>query len=360
MRVESLYICNFRNLEPQEIHLGPSLNEFVGDNAQGKTAFLEALHALILGVSFRTHLLRDVVSHGKSECLIEAEICAGGVHTALSFHYDMKERSVSINGAKQPSSAALLGNLLGVTCSLHDNELIYGSPAIRRRYLDQQIAQIDPFYVDQLRRYTRALMQRNRLLRTGGLRVIRAFEEQLAKAASYLISVRRSTVESLQNLVIPFYNELFGSASSQPFSIRYQTQCPSDDVFVWHMDQYEKRRDREAKMMMTLVGPHRDDVDLLLNDHPSKVVGSFGQIRAIGLALRLAEWNLLKTRSGQSPIFLIDDMTSSLDFHRTERLLKICESFGQIFISNCEPVSAYSNQFLITSGVAAVTRPSFQ
>ncbi len=353
MRLESLYICNFRNLYTQEIAPGHLLNEFVGENAQGKTALLEAIHALILGVSFRTFQLREVVAHGKNECFIEAVIYADGVHTTISLHYDMKDRNVSINGVKQTSSAALLGNLLGVTCSLQDNELIYGPPTIRRRYLDQQIAQIDPFYVDQLRRYSRALMQRNRLLRTGELRVIRAFEEQLAKAAAYLIASRRSTVESLQNLVVPFYHELFGTTLSQPFSIRYQTQCSSDNIFDWHMDQYEQRRDKEAKMMTTLVGPHRDDVDLLLDGRLGKVVGSFGQVRSISFALRLAEWSLLKSRSGQAPIFLIDDMTSSLDSLRTEKLLGICEVFGQIFISNCAPVSPKSTKFLMNRGLAA-------
>jgi DNA replication and repair protein RecF len=291
MIIETLYVSHFRNLKSQQISPDRCVNELIGDNAQGKTAILEALHVLVLGGSFRTHQLRELVKHDERGFFVEGVINSGGVHKTISVAYDGNRRSVTIDGQLQESSCLLLGNLLGVTATLEDHELIFGAPAIRRRFLDEQIAQIDPFYVVQLSRYTRALAARNRLLKIRDCRTIGAWEEQLAKAGAYIVYQRRHTVSLLAPRVVCAYQSLFPERTqSSPFSMQYITQCPKDeDAAVWYQGQFTARREQEMRAAVTLVGPHRDDMEWSIGDRPCKAVASLGQARSVALALRCAE-----------------------------------------------------------------------
>ena len=328
------------------------INEFVGDNAQGKTAILEALHILILGGSFRTYQLREMIQHGKTGFFIEATVNCEGVHKTISVSYDGSRRSVAIDGRPQESSSLLLGNLLGVTATLEDHELIFGSPSVRRRFLDEQIAQIDPFYVTQLGRYSRALAQRNRLLKARDFRTIGAWEEQLAKSGAYIASQRQRTVGLLAPKVISSYQALFIEAKNPaPFSMKYVTQCPEgEDVVSWYQGQYVVRREQEARAAATLVGPHRDDMEWSIGAYPCKAVASLGQARSVALALRCAEWALLSERSQEVPIFLIDDVESTLDAHRKSIVVELCQHFGQVFLTCHAPQSASSRVIRVVDG----------
>jgi DNA replication and repair protein RecF len=352
MKVETLYVCHFRNLKPQQISPDRTVNELVGDNAQGKTAILEALHVLVLGSSFRTYQLRELVQHGERGFFIEGVINSEGVHKTVSVTYDGNRRSVTIDGQVQESSCMLLGNLLGVTATLEDHELIFGAPAIRRRFLDEQIAQIDPFYVVQLSRYTRALSARNRLLKARDCRTIGAWEEQLAKAGAYIVHQRRQTVSLLSPRVICAYQSLFPEKNdASPFSMRYITQCPqSEDAVAWYQGQFAARREQEMKAASTLVGPHRDDMEWSIGDRPCKTVASLGQARSVAVALRCAEWGLLSERSRQTPLFLIDDVESTLDANRKNIVLELCQQFGQVFLTCHKPQSTESHVLNILNG----------
>jgi DNA replication and repair protein RecF len=357
MKVEALYVCHFRNLKPQQIEPCAAINELVGNNAQGKTAILEALHALILGGSFRTYQLRELVQHSEKEFLIEAEVNSGGVHKTVSLRYDGSRRSVTIDGQLQESTSMLLGNLLGVTATLEDHDLIFGAPSVRRRFLDEQIAQIDPFYVSQLSRYSRALTARNRLLKMKDGRTIGAWEEQLAKAAAYIVHQRRQTVHLLAPKVIEAYRTLFPEErETSHFSMQYLTQCPTEEeASAWYQHQYAQRREQEMRATVTLVGPHRDDVEWTIDDRLCKTVASLGQARSVALALRCAEWLLLAERSKENPLFLIDDVESTLDATRKNVILQLCQQFGQVFVTCHTPQSSESRVFHVKAGACSVT-----
>lgn len=350
MRIETLYVTHFRHLKSQKVQFAPNMNEIVGHNAAGKTAVLEALNLLILGSSFRTHQLRDMVQHGQTEWLLEADINNGGVHKSLSLRYDMKRRYVTIDGQMQESSSLLLGNLLGVTATLEDQELIFGAPAVRRQFLDEQIAQIDPYYVNMLSRYTKALVYRNHLLRHNSFRTISAWEEQLATAGSYIVTQRRHTIERLAPKVVGAFEQLFGEGSQ--FNMAYTSSAPYEtDLRLWYQEEYAKRRLQEARTASTLVGPHRDDLTWTLSGRPVKTVASLGQARSVALALRWGEWELLAERSCEKPIFLVDDAESTLDTQRKHRLLDLCKKPEQVFFTCHESQSQVNFTIPISNGV---------
>lgn len=358
MKVESLYVRHFRNLSDQTISFRNGLNEVVGDNAQGKTALLEALHVLILGGSFRTYQMRDIIQHERAGFFVEATVDMHGVRKTVSLSYDGARRAVMIDGQSQISSSQLLGTLLGVTATLEDQDLVFGPPAARRRFLDEQIAQIDPFYVTQLSRYARALSQRNRLLKMRDFRSIEAWEEQLARAGAYIVGQRRRTTDLLAPKVVTAYRSLFGEIDHPlPLTMSYITQEPVGKSIEWYQQQYRDRRDQEARAAVTLVGPHRDDIEWAIGNKPCRSVASLGQARSVALSLRCAEWNLLKERSGEVPLFLVDDVESALDPIRTSSFFEICQELGQVCMTSHTPQSTVSHVLAVRGGVVVRQGP---
>lgn len=349
MRVESIYVDHFRHLHSQEVLLTEGINEFVGPNAQGKTALLEAIHVLILGSSFRTHQLRELVSTSSTKFFVKAYVRAMGVLKTVAVGYDGKQRSVLIDGRPQPSTSLLLGNILGVTSTLEDHEMIFGPPSVRRRYLDEQISQIDPFYLEQYSRYCRALSQRNLLLKRKDFLTLGAWEEQLAKSASYLVTQRRKTVSQLAPFITNAYHTLFPD-HDMVFSLHYHTQAPDHDLCAWYQQQYEQKRHQEAHYGTTLVGPHRDDMECSLDCLSLKTIASLGQARAAAFALRFAEWQLLSQRSQQRPLFLCDDVESTFDAKRKQIVLQMCQNLGQVIWTCHEPQSSSSNVIDVFAG----------
>ena len=355
MRVEKIYVRHFRNLVDQTVGLNEGINEVVGENAQGKTALLEAIHVLVLGGSFRTYQLREIIQHGKEGFFVEASVYNGGVRKTIALTYDGGRRFVNIDGQLQESSSMLLGNLLGVTATPEDQELIFGPPSTRRRFLDEQIAQIDPVYVTQLGRYVRALSYRNRLLKAREFRTIGAWEEQLARSGAYIVEQRRKTVGLLSPMVVSTFCALFGEGGiGSSFSMKYLTQPPEGgDYISWYHRQYHDRREVEAKVGVTLVGPHRDDMEWAIGGYPCRTVASLGQARSVALALRCSEWKLLSERSRENPIFLVDDIENTLDDRRRSVVLGLCRDLGQVLITSHRRQSEQSHVISVLDGVVS-------
>jgi len=349
MNVETLYVCRFRNLQSQTIHFCEGINELIGLNAEGKTSVLEALHMLILGVSFRTHQLIDLVQHESEGFLLEAQIFSEGVRKTVSLTYDGSGRRVILDGQPQETSSSLLGNLVGVSATLEDQELVFGPPAIRRRFLDEQIAQTDSRYVGYLLRYRRALSQRNVLLRKQDFTTIGAWEEQLAIAGTYIVGQRRETVARLAPKVEENYHLLFPGHGV--FSMKYHTHSSPENTTQWYLDQYRAKREQEVRMGTTLVGPHRDDIEWTIGGALLKSVASLGQARSVTLALRFGEWALMAERLGVRPIFLIDDAESTLDKHRKGCVMRMLEQMPQVVLTAHSPYSGGGHVLAVECGL---------
>lgn len=333
MHLRSLYLKNFRIYEEAQFEFEPHVNLIVGPNAQGKTSIIEALYVLMTGRSFRTSHVHDLIRQGASHFFIEATFVKYGLEQRLKMWFDGSERKIQYNTTFYPSVASLLGVLQGVVMSPDDVTLVKGQPAMRRHFLDLQIAQVDPLYVHHLTRFNRALRQRNALLRAKKGETLESWEHELAVSASYLVRLRYQTAEELQRLAQNLHATL--TADVTPFKLSYHSSAPADSTQQqsYFHEQFKKLRKREMELGFTLVGPHKDDLAIALQNKDVRHFASEGQQRSCVAALKLAEWERMRTQADEVPIMMIDDVGTSLDESRRERLLHHVETLGQVFLT---------------------------
>lgn len=309
MYLKSLYLRNFRNYSEAEVTLTPGLNVFFGDNAQGKTNLLEAIYLLATGRSFRTQHLNELIRSGESFFYLEAQIVRDNVSQRIKITFDGQNRQLQMDGNEYKSFHPLLGLMPCVLHTPYDIELISGSPTERRRFLNLHLAQSDPLYVHHLTRYWRAMKQRNCLLRTKDPTHLEPWEIEMAKSATYLQKVRQ---EMIAELSLDGGNEIRFSPS----------QC-----------DLKKNRIREMELGLTLTGPHRDELSLIIDGKPARLFASEGQKKTLIASLKLAEWQRLKNRIGDTPLMGIDDFGMHLDETRQARLKGKLNELGQVFLT---------------------------
>ena len=210
-----------------------------------------------------------------------------------------------------------------------DALLVKGSPGIRRRFLDLQLAQIDPLYVHHLCRYYRAMKQRNVLLRRKSIDSIEIWESQMATSGEYIIGQRISAVSDLQEKSSDLHAVLTGE--KQELSLKYQATAISDLA-----SHFKRLRRRELELGSTLTGPHRDDLIIAIGGKEARHFASEGQQRSCVAALKFAEWERLNKLADISPLMLIDDVGISLDHSRVDRLFSHVQTLGQVFLTTTQ------------------------
>lgn len=335
LHILSLSLRNFRNYAAEQVTFSPGFNSVFGSNAQGKTNLLEALFLFVSGRSFRAKQVSDWLFQGADSFALEVQFQKRGFTQRLTMWGDRSQRRIRYNDSPLQSLKELLGILPAVLACPDDNLLIKGAPSVRRQFLDLQLSQVDPLYLHHLSRYSRALKQRNQLLRRGSDETLPVWEQELAKSGAYIIEKRRQCVEQLQQLAQKLHGELAEEAGE--LTIAYQTCLRK----VAHMqegvatlqEQYQRQRQREKQLGNTLVGPHRDDIGWHIDSRPARIFGSEGQQRSVLMALKLAEWHLLKKRSGEVPLLLIDDVGQALDRDRRMRLFELLGKQGQVLVT---------------------------
>ncbi len=339
MRLTRIQLRNFRLLRERELLLAPSANWILGPNAIGKTTLLEALFLLSTGRSFRTRDLREIISHGSSFFSIEAHFLQGGVEQRLFLSFDGEEKRALLNDTPLPSWNALLGLIPAILMVPRDISLIEGAPAERRRMLDLFLSQLDPTYLHQLARYQKALAQRNSLLRTGAsgsalLSILLPWEEILASSGSYLMQRRKKLISRWSSASALHMLDL--SAGADQMELRYKSQWPETLEGLMHCYREEETREREAGH--TKVGPHRDDLEMLVQGMLAHRFCSEGQKRCLLVALRLAQADEMRELLGDQieggPIFAIDDFDSHLDGVRLEILQHKLAKVGQLLLTS--------------------------
>lgn len=330
-----LSLHNVRNWSEGLLEFGPHINIFHGPNAKGKTSLLEALHLLALGRSFRTQHLQEIKRHGQEVMRLSLDFHEGQVDQTIRLAFSATEKRITLNATPYPSLSGLIG-LVPLVITTPDDELIKAAPLERRRFLDLLLAQENPLYLHHLTRYSRALKQRNSLLRQGQMQTIEPWELQLAHAGAYLIRTRLAALEALSKEAEELYGRI--SESEERLSVRYESRVDLADPEKSLLNLYAKDRRREAKLGVTLYGPHRDDLKVSLNGHDAKAVMSEGQMRSGCTALKLGSWRYLKGRLGKSPALLIDDFGISLDSRRRRNLIALLDKCGQVFITSTDPL----------------------
>lgn len=338
MILERLELSLFRNYEELALELQPGLNLLVGENAQGKTSLLEAVYLLGTSRSFRAAQDAELVSWGGESSRVHARLRRDdGVPRELDIRWTRAERGrLSREVLRNRLPVRRLSDFLGeVPLALFvpgDLALVQGGPESRRRYLDLLLCKLYPAYLGALARMQQVLRQRNELLRRKPAPPavdLEPWDRQLAATATVVSARREAAVAELGREADTFFRHLSDSPAELALGYRPSGQGTEEEFLT----ALASRRREELARGTTLLGPHRDDLDLLLEGRSLRRFGSQGQQRSAALALRLAEARFLGAVSGEGALVLLDDCFSELDPGRRARLLEILAEWRQVFVT---------------------------
>jgi len=334
VRLNNIAIRDFRNLERVDLELPPDGAVIVGDNGQGKTNFLEAIYYLQILRSIRDARDPDLTRFDATGFHISAQAHTPEPHEfSIGFDRNAKRKKVMRDGTEIRRLSDALGALPSVMFSPRDLELVSGAPAERRRYLDVVLALTDRKYLSALQSYRANLARRNAALRNATRRGSSANEQQiavwepaLAEHGSLLIEARARWVRDHSASFSDRLQRIGEKGSAQ---MRYVSPfADSEARYDVLLAAYEEKRALDLRRGLTHVGPHRDDLELTLDDRDLRLFGSAGQQRSAAIALRLLEAATLNVHSGAEPLLLLDDPFAELDIHRAGRILVMLEERG--------------------------------
>ncbi|MBR5135317.1 MAG: DNA replication/repair protein RecF [Clostridia bacterium] len=339
MNVTALSAVAFRNLKDVSITPCDGMNIFYGDNAHGKTNLLEAVWLMTGGKSFRGSKDADMVMFSNESATIGMTFEARGRRQQIDMTID-KRRHVSLNGLPQATPKRLTGQFCAVIFSPDHLSLIKDGPEERRKFVDAACCQLRPTFMKVLSEYTRLLTQRNTMIKSvknGEMAfdevLFDAFDERLAVSGEAVRQYRRDYIEKLT----PFATAVYGGLSKgrEPFTLCYEQSGEEGKSII---DALRAHRHIDMRAGFTTVGPHRDDLTVMIGDSSARLFGSQGQQRSAVLALKLAEASLLAQSYDEKPIILLDDVMSELDSSRQDYILNHLEGF-QVFITCCDPTA---------------------
>lgn len=335
MFLKNLLLRNFRNYSSFKITFSPRLNVICGGNAIGKTNLLEAIYLLSTGRSFRTINFNDLIKHKESFFYIEAEIESKDISQNIKIYYDGTSKKITHNSNVYPSFTSLLGVLPSSLYSVDDLNIIKGKPLLRRKFLNLHLAQKDPLYVHHYGRFYKALKQRNHLLKTNKVHLLKPFDIELSKSGAYLIYARKNFIDMLQKPLKTSIEKL--TNMNMNLKIRYNStiNCSSvlEEINQKYLEELSKNQKKDLDFKTTLLGPHRDDFYIFINGKTAKDFASEAQKKLILYALRFAEWDLLNLSNDQKALFLIDDFDAHLDDIHKNNLKNALKNFSQTFIT---------------------------
>ena len=341
MIVNSLCLKNYKNILNMTLCFDEKINVIYGENAQGKTNILEALWLFTGTRSFRSVKDADQIMFGKNKGEIEVKFSSAGREQTQKIIFGEKKESFK-NDIKQSSVSSFSGNYYAIIFSPEHLSLIKGGPAERRSFVDGALCQIKPKFGEYLSKYKKNLIQRNALLKDYRFNssiepLLEIFEENLAQIGTQIIIQRLKYLEVLKKEAKEIY---FGiSSKKEEIDIKY---IPSfefkneEDIKENFRVALKKSRDEDALSLSTSTGPHRDDIEVEINGISARKFGSQGQQRSCVLALKLGEASVLKNKTGEMPIALLDDVMSELDESRQDYILQKIEDW-QVFITCCDP-----------------------
>lgn len=339
MHLHQLKLTNFKNYGQQSLELSPRLNCFTGLNGMGKTNVLDAVHFLCLCKSHSGLPDRNLVRHEQSFLRLEGWFEQPGEQTRIVAKFAVGQRKeIERNGVPYSRLIDYIGQFPVVMIAPDDVSLVQAGSEERRRFLDTTLAQISPGYLHNLVVYNHLLKQRNALLkafaeeRRFDATLLESIDRQLPGPAQLLFAQRRTFIEGLRPLLQDAYTTLSGG--QETVEATYQSDLEDGDFAEILPTVLEKDR----LLQRTTRGPHRDDLALFMDGHPVKKFASQGQLKSFLLALRLAQYEVLRQEKGVAPLLLLDDIFDKLDEQRVRHLIGLLlgRDFGQIFITDTQ------------------------
>lgn len=321
MIIKSIDLQNFRNYSLQNIEFDEHTNILYGDNAQGKTNILEAIFVAGTTKSHKGSKDLEMIAFNENEAHIKAIVCKNGIDYRIDMHIKRnKSKGIAVNGVPIKRAVELYGIVNIIFFSPEDLGIIKNGPSSRRKFMDMELCQLDKIYVNNIINYNKAVEHRNRLLKdisfNQGLEdTLDIWDDQLVRYGREIISRRDSFIKNLNRIIESIHFKLTGG--KEKLIVEYEPSVNQDNF----ESVLKETRDRDIRMKMTGSGPHRDDISFFTGNMDLRKYGSQGQHRTIALSLKLAEIELVKNITGDSPILLLDDVLSELDSNRQNYLL---------------------------------------
>jgi DNA replication and repair protein RecF len=357
-----LHLRHFRNYREQEIIFSAPKTILLGDNAQGKSNLLEAVELLSTLKSHRVSRDRDLVLSGETESKVSARLTRkhSSIDLALTLR-DKGRRTATVNRENLKRQLDFLGILNAVEFSALDLDLVRGNPETRRHWIDSLLFQIEPVYAHILHEYQRILKQRNSLLKQAEHRSLdpaelESWNHQLIITGTKVIRRRMRIIDRLAPIASMWHTKI--SKGTEILTINYTPNITAlentpEAIYQAFIDRINLRRAAEQSLGNTIVGPHRDEIELTIDNTPAKAYGSQGQQRTLVLALKLAELELIEQIVGEPPLLLLDDVLAELDLTRQNQLLSVIEDRFQTLITTTH-LGAFDAKWLDSSQILQV------
>ena len=345
MKILSLNLKNYRNCENVSLDFPKRKTLIIGKNAQGKTNILDSIYFLSGLKTPRTSVVSDLIKFGTNSCEINANLERNNTEIELDFLYNIeKKRELKINKVKsQPRDFKQC--LKTVLFSTKDLLLLRGTPQDRRDWLDRAISQIYPAYDERLSKYDKIRVQKNNLLKNDCIdnTLLDIYNEQLVITGANIILLRQKFLKEIQQIASSKHKII---SDSEEFSLNYT--CPKEEIneiCEYLKNELEQRKNEEIARHQSCVGPHRDDIEFKINGIDAVKFASQGQQRTLVLALKLGELQIIKEKTGYSPILLLDDVLAELDEVRQNYLLKSIDDDVQTIITSVDTL-LFEEEFL--------------
>jgi len=345
MWINSVEIKNFRNYKKAQVIFSKGLNYVHGFNGAGKTNLLEVVGLLSHGKSMRLRNSEDLIKDGFNNAFLKGAY-ENDKRENLVVNFALTKsmgKRITVNGKAVLKISDVFRLAPTVQCFEKDTELLQGSPAIRRNFLDCLCAQLYPAYLKYHSEYRNVLNQRNSALKNstlkGALKI--AIDEVFIKKAVPVIQLRQETLSQL-SLIIERQKDSFDKESN--FIISESSFLDSSSVdFITSMlyEKLEKLSSEELRYFRTSAGPHRDSIDFKAGESKIRGRSSRGQIKNMIFRLKMAEFELLKTKLKKTPIVLLDDVFAEMDYLRSKNLGKLLELGAQVFLASTAPPSSF-------------------
>lgn len=351
MHLNHISLTNFRNYEHASLDFAEQVNIFIGRNAQGKTNLLESIYFLALARSHRTNKDQELTHFKKQRTQVTGSVQVRDQEVTLSLELSSRGKQAKSNHIERKKLSEYIGTLNVIMFAPEDLELVKGSPAVRRSFIDRELGQMDKVYLYHLTQYQQILKLRNEYLKqlrrkkVKDLLYLNILTEQLAAEGAEVLARRLLFVKQLEAWASPILADI--STQQETLTLAYEASLPQLEevladtepaaqvktLYGAYLEHYETLTSREIEQGTTTIGPHRDDLSFFINEQNVQKYGSQGQQRTTSLSVKLAEIELMKAQTGEYPILLLDDVLSELDDDRQTQLLYSIQKKVQIFLT---------------------------
>ncbi len=337
MYINKIKLTNFRNYDEQEIELGPNINIFYGDNAQGKTNIIESIFLCSIGKSFRTNKESELIKFNKDIASAYIEYKKSDRDGKIKIDLNNK-KSIYTNRIKIKKLSELLGNINTVIFTPDDINILRDGPQKRRRFLDIMIGQLRPNYIHLLNMYNKTLEQRNNYLKqikenNKIEEMLDIWDEKLAEYGEKIYIYRNEFIEKIKNKINKIHKNI--TNEKEEIKVEYISNCSKKEEYI---ELLKSRRKLDIIKGFTTKGIHRDDFFVYINNQLVNVYGSQGQNRTVVLSLKISELQVIYDEIGEYPILLLDDFMSELDEKRRKNFLENIEN-TQVIITCTDKIN---------------------